>query len=85
MSGAGSASVRAEVRRLIERKYGAAPERLWLRFPEYEVFRHADNRKWFALIMDIPAKKLGIAEDRTVDVLNLKLPDGMLDRHKDVF
>ena len=78
MSGAGSASVRAEVCRLIERKYGAAPERLWLRFPEYEVFRHADNRKWFALIMDIPAKKLGMTDSGIVDIINLKLPDSML-------
>ncbi len=80
MSGQARTSLRGEVRGLIAKKYGAEPERLWLRFPEYEVFRHADNRKWFALIMDIPAKKLGIPEDRTVDVLNLKLPDGMLVR-----
>ena len=36
------------------------------------VFRHADNRKWFALTMNIPYRTLGIAREGNVDILNIK-------------
>ena len=62
----------------IRRKYGAQPERLWARYPDYLVFRRADNRKWFALVMNLPRLKLGLAGEAEVDVLNVKLPDARL-------
>ena len=36
------------------------------------VFRHVDNRKWFALTMNIPYRTLGIARDGNVDILDIK-------------
>ena len=36
------------------------------------VFRHTDNRKWFALTMNIPYRTLGLAGDGNVDILNIK-------------
>ena len=36
------------------------------------VFRHIDNRKWFALLMNVPYRTLGIAKDGDVDILNIK-------------
>ena len=36
------------------------------------VFRHIDNRKWFALMMKIPYRTLGIFRDGQVDILNIK-------------
>lgn len=36
------------------------------------VFRHAGSRKWFALVMNIPAQKLGLPSDARVDIVNLK-------------
>ncbi len=36
------------------------------------VFRHPGNRKWFAIAMRIPKTKLGINEDGTIDVVNVK-------------
>lgn len=41
---------------------------------ETAVLRHSDSRKWYALIMNIPRRKLGIDSDDLVDVVNLKLP-----------
>ena len=41
---------------------------------ETAVLRHADNSKWFALVMRISRRKLGIDSDEPVDVVNLKLP-----------
>ena len=42
-------------------EYGVEPEFLWPeKYPSYCVFRHGDNRKWFALVATISAKSLGI-------------------------
>ena len=38
----------------------------------YAVLRHSDSGKWFALVMDITADKLGLDSDEEIDVLNVK-------------
>ncbi|MCR5371429.1 MAG: MmcQ/YjbR family DNA-binding protein [Clostridium sp.] len=53
--------MREELFHYIRQKYKAEPEYLWRRFPNYAVFRHKDNRKWFAIVMDVPAQKLGLS------------------------
>ena len=62
----------------VKKKYKAEPEHLWMRFPDYAIFRHADNEKWFGLVMDIPRRKLGMDSDEIVDILNVKLSDPLL-------
>ena len=44
---------------------------------ETAVFRHADTRKWYALVMKVPRRKFGIKSDEVIDVVNLKLPTEM--------
>ena len=57
----------------IKAEYGAEPEFLWPeRYPGYAVFRHSDNKKWFALIATISANSLGLKDDRQINVINLK-------------
>ena len=68
-------SYREKLFEYIRKKYKVKEEYLWARFEDYAVFRHKDNQKWFALIMDIPECKLGIKGDEIVDVINLKLND----------
>ena len=41
---------------------------------ETAVFRHPDNRKWFALSMSVSRRKFGLDSDEMIDVVNLKLP-----------
>ena len=53
-------SVREKVYGYVKKKYGSEPEYLWRRFPDYAIFRHEDNRKWYGIIMDVPREKLGI-------------------------
>lgn len=36
------------------------------------VLRHKDNRKWFGLVMNITADKLGLKSKKRVNVLNVK-------------
>lgn len=62
----------------IRKEYHAAPEHLWARYPGYTVFRHGDNQKWFALIMDVPGTRLELESDALVDILNVKMGDPFL-------
>ena len=68
-------SMREQILAYLKNRYGSEPEYLWKRFPDYAVFRHAENRKWFCIVMGIPAEKLGLAGKERTDVLNVKLSD----------
>ncbi|KPZ27136.1 MULTISPECIES: MmcQ/YjbR family DNA-binding protein [Pseudomonas syringae group] len=57
----------------VQKKYDTKPDHPWEKFPDYAVFRHSDNDKWYALLMDIPAEKIGIDENKRVDVIDLKV------------
>ena len=72
----------------IEREYGVTPDYPWLDSPEGAVFRHADNRKWFALSMPIPRRYAYPGQDGEVDAVNLKCDpvlSGMLRGEPGVF
>ena len=59
----------------IKRKYKEKPEYPWRRDAQSAVFRHADNKKWFALVMNVQRAKLDLAGDGFADVVNLKVDD----------
>ena len=59
----------------IKNKYNVSPEYPWAKYESNAVFRHADNRKWFALVTDVRKDKLGQHGDEYVDVINLKIDD----------
>ena len=52
--------------------YGVTPDFPWENDPTSVVYRHSNNRKWFALMMVIPKSRLGLREDGMIDVVNLK-------------
>lgn len=52
--------------------YGVKAEQPWITSPKSSVYRHENNRKWFALVMEISKSKLGISSENTVNVVNLK-------------
>ena len=58
----------------IKKKYKADPEYPWGE-DDGAVLRHEDNRKWFALVMNIGRDKLGLTGEERVDVVNLKIDD----------
>ena len=59
-------------------RYGTQPEYLWARDPDSAILRHSGNRKWYAVIMRIPRRKLGLDSDERTDVVNLKCDPLML-------
>lgn len=69
---------REELERLITDNYSAEPEYLWLRYPNYEVFRHQSNGKWFAAIMDVPGDKIGLPGKELIDIADFKCDPALI-------
>ena len=57
--------------------YGTSPDYPFDEDLETAVFRHADNRKWYAIVMRVSRHKFGLDSDEVIDVVNLKLPTEM--------
>lgn len=68
---------RAEFEKYTAETYSAEAETPWEGFPENVVFRHAGNRKWFALVMDVPKDRLGLHEEGLLSVVNVKCDPDM--------
>lgn len=64
--------MRAKIEKYINEKYDALQEYPWNDYPNHTTFKHKDNKKWFALIMEVPFEKLHINKEGNVDVINLK-------------
>ena len=56
----------------VENTYSVAGECLFAKYPSFRVFRHESNRKWFAVIMEIPKEKIGISGGGNIHVVNVK-------------
>lgn len=63
---------RTELEEYIQNNYSAEPDYPWIKYPNYEVFRHNSNKKWFALIMDVPQNRLGLQGEDVLQVVNFK-------------
>jgi predicted DNA-binding protein (MmcQ/YjbR family) len=57
--------------------FGTSPDYPFDEDFETAVLRHADNRKWYAIVMRVSRKKFGFRSDEVIDVVNLKLPTEM--------
>ena len=55
----------------IYQKYKSNPEFLWDNFPSYGVFRNLNNKKWFAIIMNVKGERFNTSEE--IEIINLKL------------
>ena len=57
--------------------YGTSPDYPFDDWMESAVLRHADNKKWYAIVLRVSRRKFGIDSDEVIDVVNLKLPTEM--------
>ena len=57
--------------------YGTSPDYPFDEDFETAVLRHADNRKWYAIVMKVSRRKFDFDSDEVIDVVNLKLPTEM--------
>ena len=54
--------------------YGTLPDYPFDDWMESAVFRPADNKKWYAIVLRVSRRKFGFDSDEIIDVVNLKLP-----------
>lgn len=66
-----SADVKTKYVEFLESHFGTKADYPWADTPDYSVFR-CKNQKWFALIMKIKYKQLGLASEEPVWVVNMK-------------
>jgi predicted DNA-binding protein (MmcQ/YjbR family) len=57
--------------------YGTSPDYPFDEDFETAVLRHADNRKWYAIVMRVSRRKFGFESEEVIDVVNLKLSTEM--------
>jgi len=65
-------TMREQVLQYVMNTCGVTPDYPWARTPDSAVLRHPHNRKWFALVMPVSRKTLGLSGDGVVDVMNVK-------------
>ena len=63
---------REELESYILNHYSTEADYPWADTPRAAVFRHAGNRKWFALVMEVPRDKLGLPGTEKLDIVNFK-------------
>ena len=54
--------------------YGTSPDYPFDEDFETAVLRHANTRKWYAIVMRVSRRKFGQKSDEVIDVVNMKLP-----------
>lgn len=72
----GGINLKDEIVSYIENKFNTAPEFIFEKNSKIAVFRHLKNKKWFAVLLPVDAKKLNdkIAKKYSgeLNILNLK-------------
>lgn len=78
-----------QAKRLIQyvrEKYGDELEFLWKKFSDNAIWRRKDTNKWYAVLLIVSKRKLGIDSDETVEILDLRIKpenlDDLLDNKK---
>ena len=61
---------RQELFTWIRQQYGTEPEYPWHDWNA--VLRHNDNNKWYGVVLEVSADKLGLPEVGIIDVFNVK-------------
>lgn len=70
---------RNEIFQYVQENYSVTPQYLWEKYPNYAVFKHPHNQKWFGCIVDLPRTKLSTPPqnkqtkpDDIIDILVVK-------------
>lgn len=58
----------------VREKYGRELEFLWDKFEGNAVWRRGDTNKWFAAVLTVSRRKLGLNSDEIVEIIDLRLP-----------
>ena len=62
----------------ITKVYGVAAEYPWVSAPSFAVYRHSNNNKWFAVVMDIPKSKFGVSDNENIVAVTTDKPSDVI-------
>ena len=57
----------------VRETYGDELEFLWTKVPDNAVWRRKDTGKWYAALLTVSKRKLGFDEDRSIEILDLRI------------
>ena len=69
---------RTEFETYIREAYDTEPDYPWEKQSSYAVYRHRGNRKWFAVVLDIPGVKLELQSREQISIVNLKCEERLM-------
>lgn len=62
----------------VHHTYGDELEFLWPKFPNNAIWRRKDSGKWYAALLSVSKKKLGIDSDDIVEIIDLRVDPEIL-------
>lgn len=68
-------TIRERIDAYTKEKYGIDPEILPFSHEDYEIYRHTENGKWFAVFIVKERSAFGLEGDGTAEVLCVKIKD----------
>lgn len=63
---------REEIFKYAKEKFGTNPEYLWLKSPKNAILRNNENSKWYAAVLYVQKRQLGLAGEEYIDILDVK-------------
>lgn len=57
----------------VRETYNDELEFLWSRFPNNAILRHKDTKKWYAVLLTVSKRKIGIDSDDIIEIIDLHL------------
>lgn len=72
-----------EIISYVRNTYGDELEFLWERFPNNAVWRRRDSKKWYAALMTIKKRKLGLDSDAIIEIIDLRMNAAELEKRID--
>ncbi len=72
----------------IKKKYNDELEFLWEKFDDNAIWRNKQNNKWYALLLTVSKRKLGIESDDMVEIIDLRYQKEEIDKiidNKNIF
>jgi predicted DNA-binding protein (MmcQ/YjbR family) len=68
-----------QVIQYVREKYQDELQFLWERFPDNAIYRRQDNAKWYAALLTVQKKKLGLNGEDTIEIIDLRIKPEELD------
>lgn len=62
----------------VHEKYGDELQYLWRTFPSNAVWRRKDNEKWYAVLLLLSKRKLGLNSDDIITIIDLRIDPKIL-------